>query len=564
MGLLNVLSNLFSRRRRNNVADPDAENNNETSSRDAVSEDSIGGDGEIIAEADITTERETGEGDTEAGPGTGPSGDKQQKDLPQDALSGETASEMDESERRKEEREALQSLDEALGKDAISEGGSSIMEPAPSTPALPHQEKTEGASADSKAAGGAETPEQVSSEATAAENLKPSTLEVIDENEKVENKTTGEPLKENAPPSTLLKQNSDENSPEGGVDPTPVTDNVEQKVNENISEAAGEPILAEEFRGVRLKSDDNSSLGEISVDPRLDTGTSLDDLVPPESPMGMDALEGAGSDEDSDYPEERQLPSMGQKAGYGQYSTFLTGKKYQATPRAGDVLFRKSVHNSGKEASSLEMVISSKMAADTQEELVSALDKVRTLQSKVTDVEKDVSEAQTYAFDARKEAMEAKEEAIKAKQQAAEAMEEALEAKKDAVQKRQDIQSISLGTATASAASISQLTDNVLVQNSASPGSGSEDSLGFVPSVTPNITGLSSAAASSGPDIAQIVPTSMDRVSSLSSEASASVSSAAAERLKAVENESRSIAREGSALADRVGDGLQDVRNAAT
>ena len=444
------------------------------------------------------------------------------------------------------------------------------MEPAAAVVALSHEEKKQEAGAELKPPEEVHTPKQLVSETQTTENPKPSTLEIIDENAKLANTTTEEILTENVQPSTLLKQNSEESSLVGNVQPAPTSaTGVEQKAIETSGEATSESILADEFRGMRLKSDDNSSLGDISVDPRLDTGSGLDDLVPPESPDGMDALEGAGSDEDSDYPEESQLPGMGQKGGFGQCSTFLSGKKYtdlQAVPRAGDVMFRTSAHvalqGSGKKASPLEMVISSKMAADTQEELMSALDKVRTLQSKVTDVEKDVSEAQSHAFDARKEAIEAKDEAIKAKQQAAEAMEEALEAKRDASQKRQDIQSISVSAVGAdTSGSISQITD-VLGHNSASPANVVGESLGFTPSGTPD--DLSAVAVRSHTDIAQLAPTAVDQVSALGSEVTASLSTAATDGLRAAGNESRSIARDGSALAGKVGDGIQDVRAAAT
>ena len=380
----------------------------------------------------------------------------------------------------------------------------------------------------------------------------------------------------------VFEQYSEKNDSEKNVESSPAGDaRVEIKTGEVKDVAVGESGLDGEFRELRLKSDDSSSLGGISVDPRLDTGSGLDGLIP-ESPTGIDALEGAGSDDDSDYPDERNLPGMKNGAGYGKYSTFLTGKSYtdiQATPRSGDVTFRKSAIDepltsqiSGKEASPLEMVISSKMAVDTQEELVSALNKVKKLQAKVSDVEKDVTEAQSNAFDARKEAMEAKNEAIKAKQEAAEAMEEAMEAKKDASQKRKDIQAISAETShplqstTDTTNALSLVVGDVLGPNSLSSSTGTQRSLGFIPSGVPD--SHDSPAAEIIPDTQQMAAGTLNRVSSAGSEAitqsAASVTSAVDSGVGTLVSESRDIAQEGRSMAGKVESGVQEVRSAAT
>ncbi|GFR59227.1 hypothetical protein ElyMa_001789000 [Elysia marginata] len=541
------------------------ENNNERNSRDETLEDSIGGDGEIIAEASIVTERETGEDDAQVKPKdatTASDGVESSQTVPV----AETSSTIDEGERRQEEREALRSLEEALGRDAISEGGSSIMEPTPAHNALSQQETGENVDTHLHPEKAGDTVGEQGKHASNAETAAlPGTLSAPGETAATESKTDAEEVHKSDHSNLLLKQTSEESTFSQSLPASPV---------EATAVAVPDSILSDEFRGMRLKSDDNSSLGEISVDPRLDTGSGLDGLIPSESPVGIDALDGAGSDEDSDYPEESNLPSMGQGEGFGKISTFLTGKRYsgaQLNPLEGDVSFRKRVPNalqgSSKDASPLEMVISSKMASDTQEELVSTLDKIRTLQAKVTDVEGDVSEAQSYALEARKEAMEAKDEAIKAKQQATEAMAEALEAKKDASLKRQEIQAISLRSANATATTgpLSQLTDNILAQNSAPHSSGEGESLGFIPSGSTD--DLSSIVAGSNPGLSQVTSNAVDQVSSVAvdnvTNVTASVSNTVEDGLGAVRSETRAIAQQGSAIAGKVGDGLQDVRAAA-
>ncbi|GFO14214.1 hypothetical protein PoB_004071900 [Plakobranchus ocellatus] len=548
-------------RPRRSARAPDAESNESGTQEEPEENAAVANDGSAI-QADSAGEGASGKDGEKKAPEEG----KDEASTVSQAQATDTAkdeTDAEEGERRREEREALRSLDDALGRDAISEAGeSSIIEASEaSSPRVEEKDKKE--------------LEKPSEKENIKEEKEDKTADKTEDGfPKVPDNVNGtpedKPLQENGALDNLLNNKNDD---EKTIAEFPSSFKPDDKIDNNVQQSSDQPVKksvrAVDLKDMQVKSDDNSSLGGISVDPQMDTGSGIDGLVP-DSPVGIDAIEGAGSDEDSDYPEEAMLPLKKGGDGYRKQTSLLTGKTYnnintQAMVQSGDIEFRKPVPNhtlvlqgSGKEATPLEMVISSKMAADTQEELVSALEKVRTLRVKVTEVEKDVVEAQTDAYDARKEAIEAKNQAIQAKQEATEAMEEATAAKRDIARKRQDINALYTAPSTLSTtnpqsielSSLPNTAGNALGINTTSQSAGTEDITSHQSCVGPTSVQPHLRAG-------ELVPDGIDRLARTGSEAITNTTGSVTSAM----TQARTLAQDGRAINGRLEGSMQDIRD---